>query len=107
MIIGFVIWSIIAVIFCGIGISCWKSQKIVGFFTFVKPPTIAVENVGKYNHAVSMLWFIAAILLEIIGVPLLFMEQNSPLVVPVILAVMALVIAMMAAFIRIENKYRE
>lgn len=106
MIIGFVIWSIVAVIFGGIGISCWKSREAVGFFTFVKPPTIAVENVKKYNHALSILWFISAIVLEIIGVPLLFMEQNSPLVIPMIFAVMILVIAMMIVFIRIEAKYK-
>lgn len=105
MMIGFVMWSIAAVIFLGIGISCRKSSEAVGFFTFVKPPM--VENVERYNHAVSVLWFVTAGVFEIIGIPLLFIEQNSPLFIPVIFAVMALVIGMMIAYIRIEAKYKK
>lgn len=104
MIIGFIIWSMVAIIFLGIGISCHKSQEAVGFFTFVKPPT--VENIEHYNHAVSLLWFVSAILLEMIGIPILFLKQNSPLFIPVIFAVIILVIGMMVAFYRIEAKYR-
>ncbi len=100
MIIGFVIWSIVAIIFLGIGISCRKAQEAVGFFTFIKPPT--VKRVEGYNRAVSALWIIAAILLEMIGIPILFAEQNSPIFILLIFAVMLLVIGMMIAFLRIE-----
>lgn len=48
--IAFMIWSIVAVIFLGMGISCQKSGEAVGFFTFVKPP--AVNDIRKYNHAI-------------------------------------------------------
>lgn len=105
MIIGFVLWSIVAVIFLGIGISCRRASEAVGFFTFVKPP--AVDGVERYNHAVSILWFVTAAIFEIIGFPLLFIEQNSPLFIPMIFAVMVLVIGMMIAYVRIEAKYKK
>lgn len=105
MVIGFVIWSICAAIFLGMGIRCRKSSEAVGFFTFAKPPII--ENVEHFNHAVSTLWFTSAGVLEIIGVPLLFLEQNSPLFIPVIFAVVILVITMMIVYFKIEKKYRK
>lgn len=105
MFIGFVVWSMIAVIFLCIGVSCRKAQEAVGFFTFAKPPI--VKDVKKYNNAVSVLWFVSAGTMEIIGIPFLFLEQNSPLFIFIGLAVMAGVIAMMIAYIRIEANYRK
>lgn len=103
--LAFIIWSIVAAVFFGIGISCRKSGEAVGFFTFVKPP--AVDDVRQYNAAVSVLWFAAAIVLEMIGVPFLFLEQNSPVFLFLSFAVMLLVIAMMVAYIRIQEKYKK
>lgn len=105
MMVAFVIWSIVAVIFLGIGISCRKSSEAVGFFTFVKPPVI--EDVERYNHAVSRLWLIAAGVLELIGIPLLLIEQNSPFSILMIFAVVILVISMMAVYFKIETKYKK
>ena len=102
--IGFIIWSIVAMLFVGIGISAYKSEKAVGFFTFAEPPI--VNDVKKYNHAVSILWIVGAILLEMTGIPLLVLEQNSPMFVPVIFGVVVLIIGMMIVYIRIEHKYR-
>ena len=62
MIIGFIIWSIVTVIFLGIGISCCKSNEAVGFFTGSQPPV--VEDVKCYNNAVSKLEFVVAIVLN-------------------------------------------
>lgn len=104
MIIGFVVWSVIAVLFFGIGISGLKSKEAVGFFTFVKAPI--VNDVEKYNRAVSILWFVGAVLLEIIGVPLIFFEQNSPIFIFVTFGVIVLVIGMIIGYIKVENKYR-
>ncbi len=103
--IGFIIWSIVAVIFLGIGISCHKSKEAVGFFTFVKPPV--VENVERYNNAVAVLWFFFAGVFEILGIPLLFLKQNSPLFIPVIFAVVILDIVTMIVYIKIEAKYKK
>lgn len=104
MVIAFFVWSICAAIFLAIGFSCRKAGEAAGFFTFAKPPE--VTDIRRYNHAVAALWFTAAVILEIIGVPLLFLEQNSPFFVPVIFAVIVLVIAMMVAYLRIEAKFR-
>jgi len=104
MVMGFVIWSIAAVIFLCIGISAWKSKDPVGFFTFVKRPT--VSDVEKYNHAVSVLWFVAAAVLEFTGVPILFLEQNSPFFIVLEFAVVILVLVMMIVYTRIESKFK-
>lgn len=105
MMIGFVIWSIVAAIFLSIGISCRKSSAAVGFFTFVKPPI--VEDVKRYNNAVSILWFVAAGILEIIGIPFLFLKQNSPLFILMIFAVVILLILMMILYFKIESIYKK
>ncbi len=91
-------------LFLAIGISGWKSKEAVGFFTFVKPP--AVTDINKYNRSVAMLWIIAAVIFEITGVPLLFSEQNSPMVIPVIFGAVALMIGMMIVYFRIQEKYK-
>lgn len=105
MMIAFIIWSVVAAIFLGIGISCRKSSEPVGFFTFTNPPI--VEDIKRYNNAVSVVWFGAAVVLEIIGIPLLFLEQNSPVSILLIFAVLILVIAMMVAYLKIEGKLKK
>lgn len=60
-----------------------------------------------YNIAVSVLWFVAAGVIEILGIPMLFLEQNSPLFIIVTFAVVILVIVMMVTYIKIEAKYKK
>ena len=105
MITGFVIWSLVSLIFLGIGCSSWKSKESVGFFTGVKPAQM--KDVTAYNRAVAKIWFVFAGLLEIVGIPLLFLEQNSPLCFIVVFAVLILVFAIIVAYIRVEAKYRQ
>lgn len=105
MIVGFIIVSIVAIVFSAIGMSCRKADEAVGFFTFTKPPTI--ENVKSYNRSVSVLWFVAAGVIEILGIPMLFLEQNSPFFIIEMVAVMILIIIMMVAYIKIEAKYQQ
>ncbi len=105
MIIAFAIWSIIALLFVGIGIATRNSKEAMGFFTFVEPPK--VSDIKKYNHAVSILWMVSAILFEIMGIPFLFLQQNSPGFMIVMFGVVALVIGMMITYIKIEEKYKE
>ena len=104
MIIAFVIWSVVAVIFLTIGVSAWQSKEAVGFFTFVNPPK--VKDTKQYNHAVAKIWYTVAFVFEILGVPFLWYEQNSPLIIFIILGAVILVIAMMIAYTRIEAKYK-
>ena len=80
-------------LFFVIGVVDLKSKKPVGFFTGVKPPKIT--DVKNYNKAVAMLWFVTGIVFELIGVPFLYLKQNSPAFVFVMLATVVLVIVMM------------
>lgn len=105
MLSAFVIWSIVAVLFFGIGIKCRKSQEAVGFFTCAEPSK--VKNVKKYNQSVSKLWIAGAVLFEAIGIPLLFIKQNSPIAFVIILEVMVWAIAMMIVYIKIEAEYKK
>lgn len=105
MIIAFALWSIVSVVFLGIGISCRRSKETVGFFTFVKPPE--VRETGRYNRAVGTLWFVAACIFEAVGIPLIFLEQNSSFFLPIIFAVIILILGMMVGYMRIEVKYRK
>ena len=104
MIAGFVIWSMVSLVLLGIGIRTRQSGQAVGFYTGVKPPE--VRDVRKYNRSVSCLWFAYAVLFELLGLPLLFLEQNSPGFLWSILGVAAITIALMAAYNRILAKHR-
>ncbi len=103
MIIAFIIWSICAVIFAGIAVFDRKSEKPAGFFANVRPPQ--VNNVKEYNRAVSNIWIVGAVIFEILGIPFLFLEQNSPGFLIVVIAVPFWAIGMMAAYLKISAKY--
>lgn len=105
MIIAFIIWTIVALVFVGLAVSCRKAKEPVGFFTGVKPPE--VTDVEGYNKAVSMLWFVFALLLELMGVPFLFVKQNSAHAIFVILFMMPLIIGMVVVYLKIEGKYKK
>ena len=92
-------------IFVGIGICSSRSNEAVGFFTFDKPPI--VKDVKKYNKAVARLWYVASVIYEVIGIPLLFLKQNSPLVIIIIFAIILWVILLIFVYIKIEIKYKK
>lgn len=66
-----------------------------------------MNDVVKYNHAVGRLWCSFAAILEVMGIPILFIEQNSPIFILLIFAMMALVASIMMIYLRIEKKYRQ
>ena len=101
---GFIIWTIISIVFVYIGITTRKSSIPVNLFTFSDVPK--VNDVKGYNRTVSNLWLVFTVLFEMIGISLLFIKQNSPFVVLIVLGVVFLVIGMMVAYIKIESKYR-
>ena len=105
MIMAFIIWTLVALFFVVIAIYARISKEPVGFFSGVKAPE--VTDVKGYNRAVSTLWFVAAVLLELMGVPFLFGEQNSAHLVFIMLLIMPLVIGMVVVYLRIEGKYRK
>lgn len=105
MVVAFIIWSIIASLIVVIGIVNWRSKIEVGFFTGVKPGK--KKDIVGYNHAVAKIWFFYAAVLEIIGIPLLFIKQNSIMAVVMILAVVVLTIGITVVYVNIDAKYKE
>lgn len=104
MVIGFIIWSVAALLFVGIGIYIWNAKKAVGLWANVQAPI--VKDFKKFNKANAILMFIYAGLFEILGIPFLFLKQNSAGFVPIIIGVVALSIALMIAASKVEDKYR-
>lgn len=101
---GFFIWTLITLIFVYISITIRKSNIPVNLFTFGDAPK--VNDIKRYNKAVSNLWLVFTILFEMIGISLLFIKQNSPLVILIVLGVVFLVIGIMLAYTKIESKYK-
>ena len=99
---GFIIWSIVCLILIGIGVSTWRAKEATGFFTGAKPPK--VNDVRRYNHMVAILWFVYAILFELLGLPLLFYEQNSAAFVCSIFGVPAITIGLIVDYLIILRK---
>lgn len=82
-----------------------RSEKPVSFFIFVKAPE--VKDVKKYNHAVSVLWIAGTALFEILGIPLLFIRQNSPWAIFLVLGIMFWGIGISVAYMQIEARYKK
>lgn len=105
MIIAFILWSIVALLFVVIGIVNWRSKTEVGFFTGVEPGK--KKDIVGYNHAVAKIWFFYAAVLEIIGIPFFFIQQNSIMAVVIIMLTVALTIGIMIVYVKIDAKYKE
>lgn len=88
-----------------IGIVCRKAEKPIGFFANAEPPK--VKDVRKYNDAVSLIWFYGGGVMELLGVPLLFCRQNSPVFIISVIGAVFTVIAMAAVYMMTEDKYKE
>lgn len=105
MVMAFVIWSAVCALFIGIGISCIKSSIAVGFFTFTEPSD--VKDISGYNKAVAKLWMIYAVIFEIIGIPLLYLKQNSPMILLLMPLAIIWVISLIIVYLKIESKFRK
>ena len=103
--IGFIIWSVVALVLAGIGVWDWNSKTAVGFYSGIKPPE--VNDVKKYNHAVAKLWFVYAAVFELLGLPLIFMEENSPLFLISVIGVVFSVIGLAVAYTLILTKHKK
>lgn len=102
MILAFVIWTLAALLFLGLGLYSRKSPKAVGFFANAQPPE--VTDVKVYNRAVSRIWFVFGTLFEALGLPFLFAEQNSPIFIFLTLGVVFLVIGTVLAYVLTLNR---
>ncbi len=102
--IAFVIWVVVGLIFIGIGIFDYFSEKAAGFWANAK--TVPIGEVKKYNRAVGKLFICFGIIFILLGLPLLFSEQNSPVILLSVIGVMFAVIGTMIVYMKIETKYR-
>lgn len=105
MLTGFIVWSIVAVLLCGIGMWALKAKQAVGFFAGIKPPE--VDDVKKYNRSVALIWFVYAGVFELFGIPFLFLKQNSSLFVIPILGVVMASIGLAIAYTLVESKHQK
>ena len=105
MMVGFIIWTAVALAIAVMGIIGWRSKKPSGFFAGVNPPE--VNDVVKYNHSLGSLWVVYAVMLELFGVPLLFWKQNSAGFIVSILGVVFISIGLAIAGYFIIAKYRK
>lgn len=104
MIIGFIIWSLVSLLFLVISLFSMKSKSTVGFYTVGKPPQ--VKDVKAYNRAVAKVWLVSAIIFEMIGIPILFIEQNSPVAILLVFGVLIWVFGLILSYSLIEQKHR-
>ncbi len=103
MIVGFLIWTAMALIPAAVGAAALKSGKAAGFFSGIEPPE--VTDVKKYNRSVATLWFVYAVLLELLGLPLLFLKQNAAGFLGMALGVPVISIGLVVAYQGILRRY--
>ena len=105
MIVAFIIWTGCSALFLGISVYDRKLDKPAGFFSNSEPPQ--VTDVQKYNREVSRLWLWFAILMEFLGLPFLFLKQNSAWFILPVLGTVALCLVLVVRYMKIESKYRK
>lgn len=106
-IIGYIIWLMVSCVFFIIGIVSRKSKLPVGFFANVRATEESeIADIRGYNHAVARIWFVFAVVLAPLGLPLLA-GQNSPLVMITVVGSLWLCIAIYVMYMRVEKKYRK
>ncbi len=105
MILAFIIWTACSAVFLGIAIYDRNLDKPAGFFTGSEPPQ--VTDVRAFNKEVSRLWLRFAVLLELLGLPFLFLQQNSAWFILPVLGTVALCIVLVIRYMKIESKYRK
>ncbi len=105
--IAFLIYTLVTIVFVLIGISSWKSKEAVGFFSGVKPPKIPKDNIRAYNHSVAIIWFVFSAVFELLGIPLLFCEQNSSYFIIPVLGMICLIFGIIVAYLKVEKRFKQ
>lgn len=103
--VGFIIWSLVAFLFIGLGISNFYAKQVVGFWSVTPAPE--VEDIKGFNHLVGWMWIIYGILMVLFGIPLLFITKNSLWMVVPIGGVVIETIVIMIIYIRLELKFKK
>jgi hypothetical protein len=105
MIMGYLLWTLLSLLFVGIGIWARRSEKPAVFFAGIRPERI--RDVREYNRAIACLWFVYAGLFALLGLPFLFFRQNSAGFLLPVLGVPVISIAAMAIGHRITTKFEK
>ncbi|MDO4975706.1 MAG: hypothetical protein Q4E53_00435 [Eubacteriales bacterium] len=103
--IVFAVFTLVAILIFAIAITTWKSEKAVGFFTGIKPPK--VKNVKAYNHAVAKIWFVFAVIFELLGLPFLWIGGDSVYGLIVSIFVMIWALGLIITYLIVEQKYKK
>lgn len=79
IIIGLTIYLLVALVMIGIGISQYRSEKPVGFYSGEKPPKVSeLSDVEMWNKRHGKMWILYGIIILIsyvLGIP--FVKQDS------------------------------
>ena len=105
---AFIVWTIVGLFFViwGIYIFFAKSAKPFGFWANAE--VAQMRDVKGYNRALGKLWCVFGVLLILVGVPLLFAEENTAGTIITILGTSFLSIGTMIVYVVvIEPKYRK
>lgn len=105
MLMKLIICSIPTFIFLMISVNARKETKAVCFFNFTKRPI--VDDVKRFNLAISNLWIAAACILELACVFALFCIPDSSVFVFMTFAEIVLILGVVASYFKIQKKYKK
>ena len=103
--IGFVIWCAVGVLFIGLAVYSWVSQKPIGFWANAE--IFEVSDTKRYNHAMSKLFLIFGVVFIALGIPLLAGKNSAGIIFSIIGVMVESVMAMVIYSTIIEKKYRK
>ncbi len=103
--IGFIVWSAVALFLLLLAALTWRAKKPAGFFAGIRPPKI--RDVRRYNRALALLWVGYALLFELLGLPFLFLHRNKALMAVPLLGIPMLTLALVAAYHVILSRYEK
>ncbi len=101
MLMKLIVCSIPTFIFLMISVNARKETKAVYFFNFTKRPI--VDNVQRFNLAISNLWIAAACILELACVFVLFCIPDSSVFVFMTFAEIVLILGVVASYFKIQK----
>ncbi len=103
--LGFILWTLVSLMFVVLGIVAFFAKKPMGFFA--NADMFEVTDVKGYNRAVGILWCVYGIIMILLGLPLLA-GQNSPFILLTVVGIMVETIGMVIVYVLvIEKKYRK
>ena len=103
--IGFFAYLGCAVLFFALALYACLSQNPVGIWANTKKPS-SVSDARGYNRAAAKLFGSDGVALVVCRLPMLFDAHPAVIVLVCILGLMAATIAMIAAAVRIDQRYK-